>query len=257
MSRNARRRIRLLTYNIHGCVGRNGREDPDGILDVIRSANADLVALQEVQDRDAADRSFLRGLDHLDYAEVIYGETLRKEAGPYGNILLSKHHLSTVERIDLSHGQREPRGLIHAEGRLFRHDLKIGATHLGLRRSERSNQLRRLLTLGSEGGRERKRPTLEVLMGDMNEWSLHSPNSRKLARTFRFASNVRTFPARWPVFPLDRIFINGPVDAVRFSRVDTDLTRRVSDHRPLIADIHIQVPDKDNLPPYAQISSPA
>ena len=242
MSRSVRRRIRLLTYNIHGCVGRNGCEDPEGILEVIRSAGADFVALQEVQDRDSADRSFLHGLDRLDYAEVIYGETLRKEAGPYGNILLSKHHLSTVERIDLSHGQREPRGLIHAEGRLFGWDLHLKATHLGLLRSERSNQLRRLLMLRREGQRERNRPTLEVLMGDMNEWSLHSPNSRKLARTFRFASNVRTFPARWPVFPLDRIFINGPVDAVRFSRIDTQLARRVSDHRPLVADIHIQVP---------------
>ena len=39
--------FRAATYNVHGCVGTDGRHDPDRIIRVIRELDADVVALQE------------------------------------------------------------------------------------------------------------------------------------------------------------------------------------------------------------------
>ena len=55
--------MRLLSYNIHGCVGADRVEDARRVLDLLEAVDADLVALQEVYDDDAEDRSFLRGLE--------------------------------------------------------------------------------------------------------------------------------------------------------------------------------------------------
>ena len=39
--------IKVATYNVHACVGRDGRQDPDRVATVIAELDADVVALQE------------------------------------------------------------------------------------------------------------------------------------------------------------------------------------------------------------------
>ncbi len=39
--------IRVATYNVHACVGRDGRHDPERVARVIGELDADVVALQE------------------------------------------------------------------------------------------------------------------------------------------------------------------------------------------------------------------
>ena len=43
----ARETLRVATYNVHACVGTDGRHDPDRVAAVIAEVNADIVALQE------------------------------------------------------------------------------------------------------------------------------------------------------------------------------------------------------------------
>ena len=43
----ARARLRVATYNVHACVGTDGRHDPDRVASVITELDADIVALQE------------------------------------------------------------------------------------------------------------------------------------------------------------------------------------------------------------------
>ena len=95
-------RLTALTYNIHGCVGRGGRYDSAAILDVLRAADADIVALQEVEDDDRRDRSFLHALGELGYPTLIYGSTLRRAGGRYGNLLLSRLQVQKQELIVLT-----------------------------------------------------------------------------------------------------------------------------------------------------------
>ena len=40
--------LRIATYNVHACVGRDGRHDPDRVATVIGELDADVVALQEL-----------------------------------------------------------------------------------------------------------------------------------------------------------------------------------------------------------------
>jgi endonuclease/exonuclease/phosphatase family metal-dependent hydrolase len=48
-----------------------------------------------------------------------------------------------------------------------------------------------------------------------------------------------TFPAWGPVRPLDAIFVRGQCEFVKLSRCESELARRASDHRPLIADVRL------------------
>jgi endonuclease/exonuclease/phosphatase family metal-dependent hydrolase len=40
--------VRAATYNVHDCVGRDSRFDPQRIVDVLIELDVDLIALQEV-----------------------------------------------------------------------------------------------------------------------------------------------------------------------------------------------------------------
>lgn len=82
--------IRLLTYNIHGCIGRGGRHQPDAILEVIRESNAEVVALQEVFDEGDDDLRLLESLEDLGYRSVMHDETMDTPRGPYGNVLIQE-----------------------------------------------------------------------------------------------------------------------------------------------------------------------
>lgn len=53
--------MRLATYNIHACIGADGRFEPERIVKVLHEINADVVTLQEVE------HHLIDGLDLLDY----------------------------------------------------------------------------------------------------------------------------------------------------------------------------------------------
>ena len=56
--------LTLATYNIRGCIGTDGRFEPERTVHVLKELNADVVALQEVEHHD------LGGHDLLDYLAV-------------------------------------------------------------------------------------------------------------------------------------------------------------------------------------------
>ncbi len=234
--------MRLLTYNIHGCVGRGGLLDPAAILSVIDEADADVVALQEVHDDDAIDRSFLAALkERLDYDTILYGPTLRLPESHYGNLLLCRLPLIDHERLDLSRSGREPRGAIRVRLTHRGRDLEITATHLGLAPGERRAQIGRLTDDGRAAADvDADVPTREpirVLMGDLNEWFPLGRANRRLHARFGRSRAVATFPARFPLFALDRIHVRPDTVSVDTRVLDGPVARRASDHLPLIADL--------------------
>ena len=224
--------MRLLTYNIHGCVGRDGRDVPERVLRVISEINADVIALQEVDD-DREGRYFLSELRKMDYASMIYAPTMVKPTGHYGNLLMTRNKAERVEQHVISVGGLEPRGLIAATTASVIGRSRIAATHLGLRTSERRQQWRKLLTLSQPLAGE----NIVVLMGDFNEWLPFGRYLRHAERTFGCVSRLRTFPVRWPLFALDRIFVFGRTSHVEFTVPRVTNYREASDHLPLVADL--------------------
>lgn len=232
-----RRPLRIATYNIHRAVGRDGREDHGRIAEVLGEISADIVALQEVGYRAGVPGNNLQELAGRLEAEVIEGVTLQDERGHYGNALLSRLPAGSVRLHDLSIAGREPRGAIELNARVNGVELRVVATHLGLRPGERRYQVGRLLPIF-----EREGERVDVLLGDLNEWFLYGRPLRRLHRVFGALPAPATFPAKRPVFALDRFWAR-PRSVVKSLRVHrSSLARVASDHLPLVAELEVGLP---------------
>jgi endonuclease/exonuclease/phosphatase family metal-dependent hydrolase len=237
-TRATRRRVTtkaltVATWNIHGAIGADGRYAPARIVDVLREVDADIVALQEVASEQAHE-NFLRDLERETGFHVAAGLLRQRHGDDFGNALLSRYPVQSVEHLDLTVDHYEPRGAIDVcidVGIAL--PLRVIATHLGLRPGERREQVRRIISAF-----ERDSPHPTLLMGDLNEWFLWGRPLRWLHAHFRnIPPAPPTFPARRPVFALDRIWVSPSGGVTRLARHSSSLARVASDHLPLVADI--------------------
>jgi endonuclease/exonuclease/phosphatase family metal-dependent hydrolase len=226
--------LTVATYNIHACIGADRRFEPDRIVCVLQEMNADVVALQEVEHHD------VEGYDLLDYLAVktgltaIAGPTLTRETRHYGNAILTKLPILTVNRVDLTLPGCEPRGALDVTLAGNERRVQVVATHLGLRPGERRQQVRELLKLFEIGLTD-----TYVLMGDVNEWFLWGRPLRWLHAHFKRTPHCATFPARRPFMALDRLWVHPRRRLTKLEVHDTPVARIASDHLPLKAVIEV------------------
>ena len=130
----------------------------------------------------------------------------------------------------------ERRGALDASIVIEEHPIRVLSTHLGLRPYERREQVQRILaTLGDDA------TSPVILMGDVNEWLLWGRPLRWLHRAFHEARTPATFPSRWPVFALDRIWMRPAEQLLTLAKHRSALAKIASDHLPLVADIALPV----------------
>lgn len=225
--------LQVATYNIHRCIGRDGRFDPERIAGVLCEIGADVTALQEVESSRATDILELFG--EATGLRPVAGPTLTTATGSsYGNALLVRGHLADVERVDLSVPHREPRGALDVTMEHGGEAVRVLATHLGLRPAERRQQVRRLLARIDE----RTRGPV-ALMGDLNEWFLWGRPLRWLHRVFEETPAPPTYPASFPLFALDRLWVKPRRCLEELAVHSSPLARVASDHLPLVARIEV------------------
>jgi endonuclease/exonuclease/phosphatase family metal-dependent hydrolase len=226
--------LKLATWNIHRCIGRDGIMSPERCAAVLREIDAHVVALQEVESRPGRELDVLAFLAHETGTLPIPGVTMTREDAHYGNALLTRLPPVEIRHHDLSVRGREPRAALDVDLKPDGCDMQLIATHLGLRPAERREQIRRLLPLFKVQGRD-----LVVLAGDLNEWFLWGRPLRMLKRLFPETPHRRSWPARMPLFSLDRIWMH-PIRALgRLAAHNSALARAASDHLPLTADIKL------------------
>jgi len=243
-------RIRLLTYNVHKCIGGIDRlYRPERIHEVIAHYAPDMALLQEVDSgarRSHGDRQvdLLGGLLDMRH-RAFYPNVRLPSGGAYGNALLSHHPISESSNIDVSIPLKKRRGVLHAHCRIRPHagaswrTIHIFNLHLGLSGFERKLQLRRFLETEPFFGLDRHARV--IVAGDFND--LWGTLGRKLLAPAGFRGLERpilTFPAFAPLRALDSIYVRGDIDFVRVFRARASESLRASDHLPLVADLELR-----------------
>jgi len=223
--------VRVMTWNIHGGVGTDGRFDIERITNTIKRHEPDVIAIQEVDSRKlvAGARSPFELLREAVGEHGIHAKSITTADGDYGQMLVSRWPLKASEVHDISHANREPRRAIETEVCADAGSFRVIAAHLGLNLSERRFQVQRLLEI------VKKHPTTTVMLGDFNDWFW--PGSLRDAMRHEFPARTRhpTYPSRFPILRLDRVFCWPRQTLVR-SFVDRDACH-ASDHLPVIADV--------------------
>ena len=223
--------FKVASYNIHLGIGSDGHFEPERVAKVIAELDADVIGLQEVQRNT-------EGFDMLEYLSAacrlhgIAGPTIVTSHGDYGNAILTRRAPAEVQRWDLSVPRWEPRGAIAITLDKDGGSLRIITTHLGLWPAERRRQIRKLLGYVYQAG-----ATPTVLMGDVNEWFLWGRPVRWLHSHFQETPAPATFPSRWPLLALDRIWVEPRHSLMSLAVHESDNARIASDHLPITATI--------------------
>jgi endonuclease/exonuclease/phosphatase family metal-dependent hydrolase len=249
--------LRVVTWNVRTCRTReDDRVDLDLTAATLRSLDADLVALQEI-DRDQ-ERS-----GHIDqaralgealgmawyFAPALLGPAERPQSwrrsglggdsrGPaYGIAMLSRWELEATEIVALPYGggRREPRIALLARTRAGGRPLSVAATHLSVATRDAVRQIRWLQHRLSRS----RYPCARMLLGDLNLWLpvvrlVSLPGWRSLVRGATFP-NDGPAPRRRGV-QIDHVMAAGAGLEMRHARI---VSVPISDHRAVIVDLDI------------------
>jgi len=243
--------MRILTYNVHGCVGTDGRLSPARIAAAIAACRPDVVALQELDVR----RARSGGIDQaqaiaqdLGMRHVHFHPALRVGEEEYGNAILTASPSRLVKAGTLPGVPRWPviesRGALWVSVQVGDAEVQVINTHLGLSRRERMDQVEALLGPEWLAHPDCREPV--VLLGDLNA-APRSPACLRLAGRLRDAQDALhihhsprpTFPSWLPMRRIDHVFLGGAVEVLRVEAVRTPLARLASDHLPLLVELRI------------------
>lgn len=244
--------LRVLTINVHKGFGFLNRGFVlHELREAVRASGADLVFLQEVHGAHArharryADWPLQPQYEFLAdsmWPQFAYGRNAVYPQGDHGNALLSKYPIARHDNIDVSVGKHERRGLLHCALTLPGIELGLHAicVHLGLREHQRRAQIGRLIDYVAT------RVPLEeplIVAGDFNDWrgrigdELAQIGLREVFAVRRNAP-ARTFPARFPLLPLDRIYVRG-LQIEDAAVLDTRPWSHLSDHAALLSQVRL------------------
>lgn len=226
------------SYNIHRCIGLDGRHDPERVARVIEELDTDIIGLQEVESRfgGTPDIHQLNFLAEETGFTAIAGSTILRADSHYGNALLTRHSVREVRSFDLSVRYHEPRGILDVDLDVHGRRVRVLVTHLGLGPRERRQQTTKLLQLVADHGDE---PV--VVLSDFNEWLPWGKPLRRMHARLGQPPAPNTFPARWPIIALDRIWTAPRRNLISVRAHDTPLARIASDHLPLRAVIDLEL----------------
>jgi endonuclease/exonuclease/phosphatase family metal-dependent hydrolase len=240
---------RIVTYNVHRCVGNDRRLDVGRIADVLAALEPDIVALQELDVGRAR-------TGHVDQAHEIalrldmachFHAALTVEEEHYGDAILTCFPERAVKVGPLPGyapiPQLEPRGALWVEVEIEGAPVQIINTHLGL--VPREQQLQAAYLAGAAWLQHPQCQGPKILLGDFNATATSvvyrtflkglSP-ARALAPT---KTPTATFPSPLPVLRIDHLFVSPEIRVTDVFAPFSPKTRVASDHLPLVMDFEV------------------
>lgn len=240
---------RIVTYNVHRCVGNDRRLDVGRIVDVLAQLEPDIVALQEL---DVGRRR----TGHVDQAHEIaqgldmachFNAALTVEEERYGDAILTCFPEKLVKKGALPGYDRlrrlEPRGALWVEVEVDGAPLQVINTHLGL--VPREQQLQAACLAGPAWLQNPACQGPAILLGDFNATAtsvVYRTLVQRLAPARRLAKTqtpTATFPSPLPVLRIDHLFVSPQVRVMEVFAPFAPVTRVASDHLPLVMDFEL------------------
>jgi endonuclease/exonuclease/phosphatase family metal-dependent hydrolase len=238
--------IRMLVYNIHAGKDAKGIDNLARVADIIRTTNADIALLQEV------DRGTTRSgqvdqptvLSSLTGFRAAFGKTLDYQGGDYGIAVLSRWPISSDTLFNLpvepaqerAGGSREPRGALQVVVQAPGVPISAINTHIDASREDfyRKQEMATLLRLATTSVSELHRLTL--VGGDLNSEPGSAVIEMVAASPLRDAwtecgeGTGFSYPADKPVKRIDYLLLPSDWKCVSAKVIETE----ASDHRPVL-----------------------
>jgi endonuclease/exonuclease/phosphatase family metal-dependent hydrolase len=242
--------LRVMTYNVHSCIGIDGRLSPRRIARVIARYQPDVVALQEVDVGRARTGQADQAELIAEYLKMDYhfNPTIRIAEESYGDCILSRlpMRLMKTGRLPTPAGRDslEPRGALWVAIELDGKVIQVLNTHLGLNGREKLLQIQSLLGADWLGRHDGSSPV--ILCGDFNAspqstvWKLCTKKFHDVQTKAPDCAPRRTWFGHYPIARIDHIFVNSRVAVACADVGDDYLSRIASDHRPLFAELKVQ-----------------
>ncbi len=231
--------LRIVSYNVHNCIGTDGKRRYERIVDVIDRSAPDVIALQELDSMTIRHRRDVLGeLSRRTGLHATYAPAIRIGNGRYGIGLLSREVPLTVRRIPLP-GAEERRMLLVAEFERY----VVLCTHFSLTEADRMASAGIIL----DAVRGIDKPLF--LAGDMND-TPGSPMQRLLTEGPFDPARTTGIPGRFtilnnPDLPTYKSvcidFIYGFDNGALWEVVDRGVIPEpvASDHHPVWVDVRL------------------
>ncbi len=234
--------LRVLCYNVHWCLGTDGKYDVARLADVINKAKPDLVALQEVDVgvKRSGRVHDVRELSKLTGLAARFGPTQHYEGGLFGNAVMTRLPILDVAIHPLPYTESTeerttyPRGAIAVtiqgpDGK----PLRFVSTHFQHNvpddRVAEAKAINKLFAADDDGLRT-------ILAGDMNAVPDAEPITELLKKWTNAIDETATptAPATKPRSRIDYVFYR---ESSQFRVVESKVIPEsiASDHRPVLA----------------------
>ncbi|MCW8107456.1 endonuclease/exonuclease/phosphatase family protein [Alteromonas ponticola] len=230
---------RVVTYNIHSGVGTDKKQDYRRIGNFLAETGADIVLLQEMDTRpeSRAVKQDIKDICAGQVYKLASSPALSEESGWYGNAILSRYPIVSSETLDVSQDGFQPRNIQTVVVQTHKGPLTVINTHKGLKKKERRSQFAQLHEYIEE--RIRLFPTPLILGGDFNEWQFFTSAFKALNRILTPTKVGATFPSKFPLFSLDRIWTTSDITVHKCKRIKNKKTKLYSDHLPIQVDMQL------------------
>lgn len=241
---------RIMTYNVHSCIGTDGKLSVERIAQVIAECDPDVACLQELdvgRERTGAIDQAL-AIAELLKMEFHFHPALTVAEELYGDAVLSRLPLRLMRAAAIpglaARPELEPRGALWVTLEIDGQRIQLVNTHLGLVAKERRQQIESLLGKEWLSHADCVGPT--IFCGDLNALP-RSLVCRALCQRFRDAQlglnghrPKKTFFSRFPIGRIDHVFVSQHLEVVAAHVPRSKLIRAASDHLPLIVDLRLQ-----------------